>query len=54
MIGHGNIPVAQCIGILKRTGYDKYVSIEFEGIEQTLAGIEIGLENLKRFIAEAE
>lgn len=54
VIGHGNIPVAQCIGILKRAGYDKYVSIEFEGIEQTLMGIEIGLENLKRFIAIAE
>lgn len=54
VIGHGNIPVAQCIGILKRAGYDKYVSIEFEGIEQTVTGIEIGLENLKRFIAEAE
>ena len=54
VIGHGNIPVAQCIGILKRAGYDKYVSIEFEGIEQTLTGIEIGLENLKRFIAMSE
>ena len=28
--------------------------LEFEGIEQPLTGIEIGLENLKRFIAEAE
>ena len=54
VIGHGNIPVAQCVGILRRAGYDKYVSIEFEGIEQPLTGIEIGLENLKRFIAEAK
>ena len=46
--------MAQCIGILKRAGYDKYVSIEFEGIEQTLTGIEIGLENLEKFIAMAE
>ena len=54
IIGHGNIPVAQCIGILKRAGYDGYVSIEFEGIEQTLKGIEIGLENLRRYVAAAE
>ena len=47
IIGHGNIPVAQCIGILKRAGYDGYVSIEFEGIE-------IGLENLRRYVAAAE
>ena len=54
IIGHGNIPVAQCIGILKRAGYDGYVSIEFEGIEQTLKGIEIGLENLRRYVAAAK
>ena len=30
------------------------LEIYFEGIEQTLTGIEIGLENLKRFIAMAE
>ena len=54
IIGHGNIPVAQCIGILKRAGYDGYVSIEFEGIEQTLKGIEIGLENLRRYVAATE
>ena len=54
IIGHGSIPVAQCIGILKRAGYDGYVSIEFEGIEQTLKGIEIGLENLRRYVAAAK
>lgn len=54
IIGHGNIPVAQCIGILKRAGYDGYVSIEFEGIEHTLKGIEIGLENLRRYVAAAK
>ena len=50
VIGHGDIPVLQCLSILKRAGYDGYVSIEFEGIEDTVTGVEIGLENLKRFI----
>ncbi len=50
IIGHGDIPVVQCLSVLKRSGYDGYVSIEFEGIESTMTGIEIGLENLKRFI----
>ena len=50
IIGHGDIPVMQCISIAKASGYDGYVSIEFEGLENCLDGIEIGLENLKKMI----
>ncbi|NLD88350.1 MAG: hypothetical protein GX633_08870 [Clostridiales bacterium] len=46
------MPVQQCLGIIARSGYDGYVSIEFEGMEEVMTGIEIGVENLKRFIAE--
>jgi len=53
IIGHGNVPLLQCIRILKRAGYDGVLSIEFEGMEDPLVGIEIGLENLKRFVEEA-
>ena len=31
-------------------GYDGYVTVEFEGMEDNLKGIELGLANLKRFI----
>lgn len=50
IIGHGDIPVMQCISIAKSSGYDSYVSIEFEGLENCLDGIEIGLENLRKMI----
>ena len=53
IIGHGDAKVFQSIRILKRAGYDGYCSIEFEGMEDKLRGIEVGLKNLKRFIAEA-
>jgi len=53
IIGHGNVPVRQCIGNLRRAGYDGYVSIEFEGMEDCETALEIGLENLKRFTASA-
>ncbi|MDZ4198295.1 MAG: sugar phosphate isomerase/epimerase family protein [Kiritimatiellia bacterium] len=53
IIGHGVVPIAQCIGIMKRAGYDGVLSIEFEGLEDPLKGIAIGLENLRRFTAEA-
>lgn len=50
IIGHGDIPVMQCISIAKNSGYDGFVSIEFEGLENCLDGIEIGLENLRKMI----
>lgn len=50
IIGHGDVPVIQCLKALKRVGYDGYVSIEFEGMEEPLEAIEIGLENLKKYI----
>jgi len=53
IVGHGNVPVMQCLNILKRSGYDGFVSIEFEGIESNLEALEIGLENLKRYIEMA-
>ena len=42
IIGHGDIPVMQCLSIVKNSGYDGYVSIEFEGLEDCIKGIEIG------------
>lgn len=50
IIGHGEVPVQHCLRILRMAGYDGYVSIEFEGMEDTLTAISIGLENLKRYI----
>ncbi|NLF93084.1 MAG: sugar phosphate isomerase/epimerase [Oligosphaeraceae bacterium] len=54
IIGHGNIPVAQCVRTLVRNGYDGVFSVEFEGMEDVLMGIEIGQENLRRFVAMAK
>ncbi len=50
IIGHGDVPVRQCVNILKRNGYDGFLTIEFEGMEDPLVGIRIGCDNLKRFI----
>lgn len=51
IFGQGNIPALQCLRIIKNSGYDGYISLEFEGMEDTLMSIEIGLENMKRTIA---
>lgn len=54
IIGQGNVPVKQCIRIMKRAGYDGYLSIEFEGVEDCIYGISKGFENLKKYISEVE
>lgn len=54
IIGHGDVPIAQCLRIMKRAGYDGVLSIEFEGMEETLTGVGVGLENLRQLVKEAE
>jgi sugar phosphate isomerase/epimerase len=49
VIGHGDVPVKQCLDALRAAGYDGYVSLEFEGMEENQKAIAIGLENLKRY-----
>ena len=50
IIGHGNAKVYQSIQTIKKCGYNGYITVEFEGMEDKLRGIELGLKNLKRFI----
>ena len=49
IIGHGDARAAQSLGILKREGYDGWISVEFEGMEDNLTGLRLGLENVRRF-----
>jgi len=51
IIGQGNVPVLHCLRALKRAGYDGTVSVEFEGMEDCLKGVRIGLANMRRYIA---
>lgn len=53
IIGHGNVPVKQCLMTLKRAGYEGNIAIEFEGMEDNIPALEIGLANLKRYVSEA-
>ncbi len=49
-IGHGIVPVTQCLSILKKAGYDGYITIEYEGAEPLDEGMRISRENLERYI----
>lgn len=53
IVGEGQVPVAECVKLLKDAGYDGFVSLEFEGLEDCIEGLSKGLANLRRFIAQA-
>lgn len=48
IIGHGDVPVIQCLRILKRAGYNGFVTVEFEGMEDQKTGVKCGLNTLKK------
>lgn len=52
IVGHGNVPVKQCLSILKAAGFDGTIAIEFEGLEPVADALRIGLANLKRYWSE--
>ncbi|MBO5039520.1 MAG: sugar phosphate isomerase/epimerase [Clostridia bacterium] len=49
IVGHGEAKIAQSLRMLKKKGYDGFISLEFEGTEDNLVGIKMGLSNIKRF-----
>ena len=51
VLGHGEVPVATAIKALKRAGYDGYVSLEFEGMEENIPALQAGIAYLKKIIA---
>ena len=48
IIGHGVVPVEQCLRILKNAGYNGYYTVEFEGMEDPITGVRCGLNTLKK------
>lgn len=48
IIGQGDIDMWEVLRIVKHSGYDGYISVEFEGLENDLLGARIGLENVQR------
>ena len=47
IVGHGVIDVPKQIAILKRAGYRGFLSLEFEGLEEPLTAVKMGVEYLR-------
>lgn len=51
VLGHGVVPIPDCIRILKENGYDGWLSLEFEGMEDNLSAVKAGLAYLRKVTA---
>ena len=52
IVGRGDMPVMQCLKILKSAGYDGGLGLEFEGREDNMTALTEGYEFLVKAIAE--
>ena len=50
VLGHGVVPLDNCIRILKKAGYDGTVCLEFEGMEENIPALKAGYNFLKKRI----
>ncbi|MBQ4323291.1 MAG: sugar phosphate isomerase/epimerase [Clostridia bacterium] len=48
VVGHGIVPVKQCVAALKRAGYDGYLTLEFEGVERVDFALAAGAKYLSK------
>ncbi|GGG19500.1 sugar phosphate isomerase/epimerase family protein [Paenibacillus abyssi] len=46
--GQGDINMREVLRVIKQSGYDGYISIEFEGMEDCLTGSRIGLNQVRK------
>lgn len=53
IVGHGDVDVIGCLKALDAAGYDGFVSVEFEGMEDNRLALSTGLENLLHYLGEA-
>lgn len=53
IFGQGDIDVRRVLKLIKDSGYDGDITLEFEGMEECREGTRLGLDNLKRLWQEA-
>jgi sugar phosphate isomerase/epimerase len=51
-VGHGDLDMRRILKAIKDGGYDGYLSVEFEGMEDCRLASRIGMENARRFWSE--
>jgi len=52
VVGHGVVPIPYCVKVLRENGYDSWLSLEFEGMEDNLTALRCGCAYLKKVVSE--
>ena len=52
IFGHGDINVREILKLIKNSGYDGNITLEFEGMEECREASKIGMDNIKRLWEE--
>ncbi|MEO2210986.1 sugar phosphate isomerase/epimerase [Paenibacillus amylolyticus] len=53
IVGQGDIPIRKIVKLIKDSGYDGNITVEFEGMEECKSASKIAMDNLRRFWEEA-
>jgi sugar phosphate isomerase/epimerase len=51
IVGHGDLPVRRILGAIKKSGFDGFLSIEFEGLEDSTLGAAKSAANINRILS---
>ncbi|MCI3920843.1 sugar phosphate isomerase/epimerase [Paenibacillus sp. TRM 82003] len=54
ILGHGDIDLAEIMRIIRDSGYDGCLSVEFEGLEECRYASRVSLDNARRLWAQSE
>lgn len=49
-VGEGHVELGRCIDLLKGAGFDGWLSVEYEGIEDPMAAVPRSIENARTFL----
>ncbi|NEW09089.1 sugar phosphate isomerase/epimerase [Paenibacillus sp. SYP-B3998] len=52
IVGQGDIEIRKIVKLIKESGYDGYITIEFEGMEECKMASRIAMDNLRRLFEQ--
>ena len=50
ILGHGDVPVAEAFKLIRQSGYDGTLSLEFEGAEENIPALKAGFKFMTRLM----
>ncbi|TLS54281.1 sugar phosphate isomerase/epimerase [Paenibacillus antri] len=53
IVGHGDLPIRKIVKLIKASGYDGNITVEFEGMEECKTASKIAMDNVRRLWEEA-